>query len=377
MTKGLVSVIIPAFNAAEYIRETLHSALAQTYQALEVIVVDDGSTDATGSIVEEFAKKDARVQLVKQCNAGVGAARNTGIRMARGEYIAPLDADDIWFPEKLEKQVARMEHYGEETGMVYCWSILVDKDGGFKGFGFPSTAQGRLPDTSLLEFNTENASVPLFRTTALARVGLYLTRAEQGGAQGCEDWDLNIRIAEAFSIGLVPEFLVGYVRAGSSMSVDGKGMAASFSVVMQRARQRNPDLPDATFRGTARDFYLFLVDWAHYSSRFYCMKKAICVDPALLLKTATLKRLIKIQLRAITNSIRKNFVQRGRPSSGKKGNENNLHSEDRNRPSIINAIFSASKARSAALGGESVQYGGALQFHEPDPFYRTEVGLAA
>ena len=101
------------------------------------------------------------------------------------------------------------------------------------------------------------------------------------------------------------------------------------------------------------------------------MKKAICVDPALLLKTATLKKLIKIQLRAITNSIRKNFVQRGRPSSGKS------RDKDRNRPSIINAIFSASKARSAALGGESVQYGGALQFHEPDSFYRTEVGLAA
>ena len=131
MDKPLVSVIIPAFNAAEYIRQTLNSVLAQTYQAMEVIVVDDGSSDATGAIVEEFVKKDARVQLVRQSNAGVGAARNTAIRMARGEYIAPLDADDIWFPEKLEKQVACMEQCGEETGLVYCWSTLVDKHGGF------------------------------------------------------------------------------------------------------------------------------------------------------------------------------------------------------------------------------------------------------
>ena len=116
-------MIIPAFNAAEYIRETLHSVLAQTYRALEVIVVDDGSADATGSIVKEFVKKDARVHLVRQCNAGVGAARNTAIRMARGEYIASMDADDMWFSQKLEKQVACMELYGEETGLVYCWSI--------------------------------------------------------------------------------------------------------------------------------------------------------------------------------------------------------------------------------------------------------------
>ena len=143
MTRGLVSVIIPAFNAAEYIRQTLHSVLAQTYQSLEVIVVDDGSEDGTGAIVEEFVEKDARVQLVTQCNAGVGAARNTAIRMARGEYIAPLDADDVWFPEKLEKQVACMEQYGEETGMVYCWSIRVDKDGEFERLQFPYTAQGR------------------------------------------------------------------------------------------------------------------------------------------------------------------------------------------------------------------------------------------
>ena len=150
MTRGLVSVIIPAFNAAEYIRQTLHSVLAQTYQSLEVIVVDDGSADATCAIVEEFVEKDTRVRLVRQCNAGVGAARNTAIRLARGEYIAPLDADDIWFPEKLKKQVARMEQYGEETGMVYCWSIRVDKRGEFLPRPKVACLRLRFQDASLI-----------------------------------------------------------------------------------------------------------------------------------------------------------------------------------------------------------------------------------
>jgi glycosyltransferase involved in cell wall biosynthesis len=94
-TKPLVSVIIPALNAAKYIRQALDSVLSQTYKRIEAIVVDDGSSDATSTIIEEFVKRDSRVQLVWQSNAGVGAARNTAIGKARGKYIAPLDADDF------------------------------------------------------------------------------------------------------------------------------------------------------------------------------------------------------------------------------------------------------------------------------------------
>ena len=140
----LVSVIIPAFNASEHIRQTLESVLAQTYQAIEVIVVDDGSSDATTDIVKEFVKRDTRFQLFRQTNAGVGAARNNAIRKARGKYIAPLDADDVWFPEKLEKQVACMEQYGMETGLVYCWFSLVDAHGDFLGNAHQEGAEGRL-----------------------------------------------------------------------------------------------------------------------------------------------------------------------------------------------------------------------------------------
>jgi glycosyltransferase involved in cell wall biosynthesis len=352
VNSGLVSVIIPAFNAANSIRQALNSVLAQTYRALEVIVVDDGSSDATGYIVEDFVKKDARVQLVRQDNAGVGAARNKGIRLARGEYIAPLDADDIWFPKKLEKQVACMEQYGWETGLVYCWSRRVNEDGEFQPIphsnsaeGSFHTVEGRLRHAMVFRNIVKNASVPLLRTAALASVGLYLTRAEQGGAQGCEDWDLSIRIAEAFSIRVVPEYLLAYRQSGSSMSANVKSMAASFAVMSRRARERNSDLPAATFRWSAGYFYEYLVRKCDlgddHSCSFRYLKKTVCANPLYLLKTWTYKNLIKSSLNlAMGSSSWKEFFKRdGRPSE-KKEHEDIVNFESkRKRPFISNRIF--------------------------------------
>ena len=96
-------------------------------------MVDDGSSDNTSAIVGEFVERDARFKLVAQSNAGVGAARNTAIGLAKGKYIAPLDADDFWLSEKLEKQVVCMEQCDREIGFVYCWYRLVNPLGTFIG----------------------------------------------------------------------------------------------------------------------------------------------------------------------------------------------------------------------------------------------------
>ena len=101
-----------------------------------------------------------------------------------------------------------MEQFGSETGLVYCWSRLIDEFGDIVDDGHPHTVEGRLRYALVLRNILGNGSVPLFRATALEKVGLYLTRAEQGGAQGCEDWDLSLRIAEVFSVRVVPEFQV-------------------------------------------------------------------------------------------------------------------------------------------------------------------------
>jgi len=120
----LVSVIVPAYNAGAHIVETLESALAQTHPRCEVIVVDDGSTDDTWERIAPFA---GRVRLLRQANAGGGASRNAGLRVAAGDYIAFLDHDDLWHPEKLAVQL-RVAARHPESGVVACDGLHFDGD---------------------------------------------------------------------------------------------------------------------------------------------------------------------------------------------------------------------------------------------------------
>ena len=114
MSADLISCVIPAYNAERYLREAIDSAFAQTYQPIEVLVVDDRSTDHTREIVESYG---AQVRYLHQANAGPAAARNRGLIEARGDFIAFLDADDLWHTEKLERQWSRL-HQREE--LAYC-----------------------------------------------------------------------------------------------------------------------------------------------------------------------------------------------------------------------------------------------------------------
>lgn len=112
MKKGLVSIITPIYNGAKYVRETIDSVINQTYTNWEMIIVDDGSKDESANIVKEYARKDNRITLLQQANAGSASARNNGIRNAEGQYIALLDADDLWEPVFLASQLALMQKTG-------------------------------------------------------------------------------------------------------------------------------------------------------------------------------------------------------------------------------------------------------------------------
>ena len=124
----LVSVIMPAFNAEWYLEEAIRSVMAQTYPHWELLVLDDASTDNTARIAARLARTDARIRLLQNAeNVGVAATRNRGLSLCRGDYVAFLDSDDRWHPQKLERQLARLARTGAEIG--YCSYAIVDAAG--------------------------------------------------------------------------------------------------------------------------------------------------------------------------------------------------------------------------------------------------------
>ncbi len=281
-SNSLVSVIIPAYNAEDFIGKTLESVIAQTYRNLEILVIDDGSGDRTASIVEEYIQKDSRIQLFHQTNAGVAAARNLGIEKSKGEFIAPIDADDIWYPQNIEKQVQCLVCASEEVGLVYSWSVDIDEEDKPTGTIRASRIQGQVYTTLLLHYFVGNASSVLIRRNCLEKLGLYNTTLKQKGGQGVEDWEICLRIAERYEFRVVPEFLVGYRQLPNSMSKDFSVMALSHQLIWQGIQQKHPNIPKTIERLSKSSFYMYLAHECERASQqrnaLYWLLQALKID---------------------------------------------------------------------------------------------------
>lgn len=168
MQKGLVSIITPCYNGEKYIRQTIESVLAQTYPSWEMIIVDDGSTDGSAALVREYTGKDSRIVFLQQQNAGSAAARNNGIRSARGQYIALLDADDLWDAEFLEKQLAFMKENG--AGCVYCAYRCIDGDS--REILRPVAVKSRVTEKDMLVTNHIGCLSGLYDTSGHGKIFL-------------------------------------------------------------------------------------------------------------------------------------------------------------------------------------------------------------
>ena len=261
----LVSVIIPVYNGADFIGESIDSALQQSYGNLEVIVVDDGSTDGTLAILNGYAAKDDRVRVISQVNGGVSKARNTAIAAARGEFIAPLDADDVWRPSKLDRQVRRMLAAGEDTGLVYSWWAWIDEDSLIVDRSPRWTIEGDKLETLMYVNFVGNASVPLFRRSFVDAVGGYRTHAMPGEPLICEDYDLALRVAANSKIAGVQDVLVGYRRRRGSRSTACNVMWRSQQAVLQSLRAMRPDLKPALFKACDNQFCMYVAGLAFMS----------------------------------------------------------------------------------------------------------------
>lgn len=254
--RPLVSVIVPAYNAERYIADALASVLGQTCQDVEIIVVDDGSTDATADIVGTVAAGDPRVRLVEQPNGGVARARNSALALARGEFVAPLDADDLWYPDKLRAQVTRFHESGSPLGMVYSWWVGIDRSGRIRGSSFPTRVEGDL-FLDLVFTNFLCASGSLIKRSVLLDVGGWDPSLRERGGEGCEDWDLWLRIADRCHVGCAPGFYTAYRQTPAGMSTNTVAMERSYQMVVERARELR-DIPEPVLRWSRGAFYGYL-----------------------------------------------------------------------------------------------------------------------
>jgi glycosyltransferase involved in cell wall biosynthesis len=236
-----VSVIVPAFNAEQTINETLLSVRRQTYRNLEIIVVDDGSTDRTYQRASDHSRVDRRIRLIKQSNGGVAAARNRGIAEAQADLIAPIDADDLWRPNKIARQLRALRAAGPEAMLVYTWSALVDEGGKVIDWGtHPSFTGDVLLELCHGNF-VGNGSTALTRKSALKELGGYDTSLKARKAQGCEDWRLFLQIAEGGHFAVVPDYLTGYRQVPTAMSRDVEQMLRSDALVRSEMLMRHPE----------------------------------------------------------------------------------------------------------------------------------------
>jgi glycosyltransferase involved in cell wall biosynthesis len=220
-----VSVIVPTYNTLAYLPVAIESILNQTFADFEIILVNDGSTDGT----EEWVKTltDPRIRYVYQDNQGLSAARNTGIQLASGQYIALLDADDAWEPTKLAQQVAYL-NTNPEVGMVHTWVSFMDGEGLSTGRIWKTSATGwALPQ--LLHRNDVAVLSVLVRRDCFEKIGDFDT-----SLRSLEDWEMWLRLAVLYPIGIIQEPLAKYRQLPGSMSRNCEVMEASFKQVIEK-----------------------------------------------------------------------------------------------------------------------------------------------
>ena len=204
-----VTVVIPAYNAMAYLPETLASVLQQTFTDFEVLIINNGSTDHIVSWASEIV--DPRVKLISQDNQGVAGARNTGIAQAQGEYIAFLDADDLWKTTKLEKQV-RCFAAQPDVGLVYTWTLFIDAAGKSTGVTAKADIEGYVWEELLLGDVVGSGSSAMIRRSCFDHVGLF------DPEQFIEDCDMWVRIAAHYPFAVIQEVLVYYRQHPASKS---------------------------------------------------------------------------------------------------------------------------------------------------------------
>jgi glycosyltransferase involved in cell wall biosynthesis len=221
-----ISVIIPTYNRAHIVPEAIDSVLAQTYGDFEIIVIDDGSTDVTATVLQR--RYGEKITCIRIKNSGLPAARNAGIKAARGQYIAFLDDDDEWLPEKLTLQMQLLQN-NSGVGLVYCGCLQIDAEGTVLNQLYPEKRGTVFNDLLEENYIIGSASAVLVRKELVERAGCF-----DETLKACEDWDLWIRISRLCLIDYINKPLVRYTLHQGNMHKDIENMEQNTRAMLNK-----------------------------------------------------------------------------------------------------------------------------------------------
>jgi len=278
----LISVILPAYNASEFIAEAISSVIGQTHENWELIIIDDGSVDDTGSIVDSFLKSDNRIKYISKLNSGVSDSRNVGIKKAQGNFIAFLDADDVWLSDNLKKKLEELD----SCDVIYSECELIDEHSKLINKVLTGSEQPELIDLLLLKGNYITApSGWLIKKEVLTKIGEFDINLSNNA-----DQDLWIRIlSNGFKIKLIQDVLWKYRVHNKNMS-GNISLLESDSVYMFDKFYKSAVNYSANFkRKSYSNLYLMLAGswWKNGNNKFrgvYYIIKAFFAYPPIIFK---------------------------------------------------------------------------------------------
>ena len=255
----LVSVIIPSYNSARFLAEAVKSVFAQTYSALECIVVDDGSTDNTDEVLQQLVSRYPSLRTARKTNGGLSSARNLGLRLCRGDVVSFLDADDVLLPGKIELQVNFLNDH-PDVGIVYGDYLIVTEDLRSLALFTAEMPRKLFPLDALCYRNWFNPLVPLIRRSVTEAVGEFDEELPVA-----EDWDYWIRCAKVTRMSHLPKAVAMYRQHGGQLHRDHARMRNACIRVVHKHFCQDPirlrvamaaiDFKDAKYYWHKRDFH--------------------------------------------------------------------------------------------------------------------------
>ncbi|WP_158601448.1 glycosyltransferase family 2 protein [Halosegnis longus] len=237
MSDPAVSVVIPVYNRADRVGDAIESVQSQTIDDWELILVNDGSADGSGDVIDEYAATDSRIHALHHDeNRGISAARNTGIDAATGEYVCPLDSDDRFHPEKLDRQLSSVRSLPDDYCGCYTAGVSYDADGD-RIETIRTGASGDLWPEVLVRHDFRPHSSHMVRRSCLDAIGGYDTDLARG-----VDWDIAIRLARRYKIGFLDEVLVERHFADDNVSGDPIAGNPAYQVaIREQLREKYAD----------------------------------------------------------------------------------------------------------------------------------------